>query len=274
MTRSSEPGTGRDRVAAAMAAAGAENRAALVAYLTFGDPTPEATVDIILAAHRAGADIIELGVPFSDPSADGPVIQRAMERALARGADLDGALACTKRVREAGCDVPIVLFGYYNPIFVRGPERFARDAAAAGIDAVLTVDLPVDELGELADFVAGEGIGVVPLVAPTTSVDRARAAAPLLPPFAYYISMTGITGAGFAGLAGGETRVAAIRDATSAPVAVGFGIKTAADAARVAAYADGVVVGSAIVAAIEDNEHAPARAVADLVATLTPALSR
>lgn len=263
------------RVANAMAGAKAENRAALIAYLTFGDPSLEATADIVIAAHEAGADIIELGVPFSDPNADGPVIQRAMERALARGANLDSALACVSQVRKRGSEVPIVLFGYYNPIFVRGPQHFAGQAAEAGIDAVLTVDLPVDELGELAAPLAKRDIDVVPLVAPTTSAERARAAAPHTPPFVYYISMTGITGAGFKGLAGGKQRVAAIREATAAPVAVGFGIKTPDDARTVAAYADGIVVGSALVTAIASApDNTAPQAAGAFIQTLTPALPR
>ncbi|HKE16735.1 MAG TPA: tryptophan synthase subunit alpha, partial [Kofleriaceae bacterium] len=203
-------------------------------------------IDLCERVAAAGADAIELGVPFSDPNADGVVIQAAMQRALTRGGGLASALEGVRALRGRGCDVPIVLFGYYNPIFVRGVERFAGDAAAAGVDAVLTVDLPIDELDELAGPLAAAGIDVVPLVAPTTGADRLTALGRLDVPFVYYISMTGVTGAHFRGATAAD-RVDAVRAAARAPVAVGFGIKTPADAAAVARVADGVVVGSAIV---------------------------
>lgn len=268
-----QPGQGR--LQKALAGAAASRRAALIVYLTAGDPTPADTVDIVLAAHRAGADIIELGVPFSDPSADGVVIQEAMQRALRAGGSLTSTLASVAELRRRGCEVPIVLFGYYNPIFVHGIERFASDAAAAGVDAVLTVDLPVDEMDELRGPLARQGIGVVPLVAPTTGPERMARVRALAPPFVYYISMTGITGAAFRGAAGGPERVAAVREAAGAPVAVGFGIKTAADAAAVAAYADGVIVGSAVVQRIgEAGPGDVAGAVAGFVSELRQALER
>ncbi|WP_428262842.1 tryptophan synthase subunit alpha [Haliangium sp.] len=263
------------RIRAALAAAAAEERAALVAYLTAGDPSPDETPTIVAAAFEAGADVVELGVPFSDPNADGVVIQEAMQRALAAGGGLSATLEVVRRVRERGCEGPIVLFGYYNPIFVRGVDRFAAEAEAAGADAALTVDLPVDEAAELAGPLAVHGLDVVPLVAPTTSIERVAAVRPLQPSFVYYISMTGITGAAFQGTSGGPERVAAIRAAAGAPVAVGFGIKTADDARAVATYADAVVVGSAIVRRIaEAGPGRAAQAVADLVAELRAGLSR
>lgn len=225
----------------------AENRAALVVYLTQGDPSPAATVDLLVALADAGADVIELGVPFSDPSADGEVIQKAMHRALEAGGGLVPAFQNVREFRNRGYDTPIVLFGYYNPIFVYGLQRFAKDAAAAGIDAVLTVDVPIDELAELSEPLAAESVGVVPLIAPTSTPPRIAKVATFDPAFAYYVSMTGVTGSAFKGASGGSERVAAIQAATKAPVAVGFGIKSGADAASVAAYADGVVVGSALV---------------------------
>lgn len=220
-------------------------RPALIVYLTQGDPSPGASIDLCEGAWAAGADVIELGVPFSDPNADGVVIQAAMQRALRQGGGLSSALDGVRALRRRGCEVPIVLFGYYNPIFVRGVERFASDAAAAGIDAVLTVDLPVDELDELSAPLARAGIDVVPLVAPTTGPDRLAALGRLDVPFVYYISMTGVTGAAFRGAS--AERLRQVRDAARAPVAIGFGIKTPADAAQVADLADGIVVGSAIV---------------------------
>jgi tryptophan synthase alpha chain len=263
------------RIRAAIEAAGGEGRAALVIYLTFGDPDAETSVDLAVVAAEAGADVIELGVPFSDPNADGPVIQRAMERALAKGAGLGTALEAAAQIRARSA-VPLVLFGYYNPIVIRGAERFAKDAAAAGIDAVLTVDLPLDEAAEIAGPLAARGVGVVPLVAPTTTASRLSRLAPLDPPFVYYISMTGITGAAFTGSAGLADRVAAIRAASAAPVCVGFGIKTAAAAAAVARVADGVVVGSAVVQAIENagSPKAAVDAVRHLVADLRAGCAR
>ncbi len=266
------------RVVRAMAAAAAENRAALIAYVTFGDPTPALTLDIVLAAVAAGADIIELGVPFSDPSADGPSIQRAMERALDAGAGLPSAMAMVAQLRTRGCDVPVVLFGYYNPIVVYGVERFAAEASRVGIDAVLTVDLPVNELAELATPLAAHHIAVVPLLAPTSTPVRFAKAATFAPPFIYYISMTGVTGGAVANGDAQAERVAntrAIRAATGVPVAVGFGIRTPADAAAVAQYADGVIVGTAIVDAIAAGATADAAArVGAYVATLRAAVSR
>jgi len=252
----------------------AAKRTGLVVYLTQGDPSPAASIDICQAVAAAGADVIELGVPFSDPNADGVVIQAAMQRALAQGGGLDGALGCVAELRRRGCQVPVVLFGYYNPIFVRGVDRFADQAAGAGVDAVLTVDLPIGELDELALPLARAGIDIVPLVAPTTGPDRLAALRGLDAPFVYYISMTGITGAAFRGAAGGAERIRQVREAAGAPVAVGFGIKTAGDARAVAAAADGIVVGSAVIQRIADAPDATGAcaAAAALVGELRAAL--
>ena len=249
-------------------------RTGLVVYITQGDPSPEATADICQAVADAGADVIELGVPFSDPNADGVVIQAAMQRALAGGGGLGGALAAVADLRRRSCPVPVVLFGYYNPIFVRGVDVFAGQAAAAGVDAVLTVDLPIDELDELREPLARAGLEVVPLVAPTTGPERLRALARLDAPFVYYISMTGITGAEFRGAAGGAERIRAVREAAGSPIAVGFGIKTPDDARAVAAIADGIVVGSAVIQRIAaaPDAAAAARAAAAFVAELRRAL--
>ncbi|MEP6862501.1 MAG: tryptophan synthase subunit alpha [Deltaproteobacteria bacterium] len=257
------------RLRAAFDRAAAENRAALVAYLTFGDPDPSKSLDVIEAACRGGADVIELGVPFSDPSADGPSIQRAMERALAAGGGLPGALDAVAALRERGITTPVVLFGYYNPVFVMGPDAFAERAAAAGVDAVLTVDLPIDELAELATPLATRDVAVIPLVAPTSTPDRIDRLAQFAPPFIYYISLVGVTGVRAAAPVDPE-RIAMIRRAASAPVAVGFGIRTAADAYRFAEVADGVVVGTAIV----DRVASGAAAVGDFVAELAAAMRR
>jgi tryptophan synthase alpha chain len=244
----------------------------LVAYLTCGDPSPDATVDILCAAARAGADAIELGMPYSDPSADGPVIQRAMTRALAAGAGPRAALEVTRRARAAGCAAPIILFGYYNPIFVSGAERFCREAAAAGADALLIVDLPVDEAAELLPLARAARLDLVPLLAPTSTPERMARVAELDPPFVYYVSITGVTGAAI-GRAAAELgpRVAAVKQAVRRPVAVGFGIKTPDDARAVAEAADAIVVGTAIVRAIEAAPR-PAEAVAALVGALKAAI--
>jgi tryptophan synthase alpha chain len=257
------------RLRAAFERAAGEKRAALVAYLTFADPDPSASIAIVEAACRAGADVIELGVPFSDPSADGPSIQRAMERALIAGGSLSGAIDAVGELRRRGIVTPVVRFGYYNPIFIMGPAAFAARAQAAGIDAVLAVDLPIDELAELADPLAACGIASIPLVAPTSPAERIARIGPLHPPFVYYISVTGVTGVK-AAAAIDPARIAQVRAAAGAPVAVGFGIRTPADAARVAAIADGVVVGSALV---DKAAEGPA-AVAALVTELARAMVR
>jgi tryptophan synthase alpha chain len=172
--------------------------------------------------------VIELGVPFSDPSADGPSIQRAMERALAAGGSLAGALDAVATLRGRGVTTPIVLFGYYNPVFVMGPAVFAERAARAGVDAVLTVDLPIDELAELATPLAGHGVGVIPLVAPTSTPERIARVAAFAPPFVYYISLTGVTGSRAAAPVD-PARIDLIRNAAKAPVAVA---RTATSAVR------------------------------------------
>ena len=244
----------------------------LIIYLTCGDPSLDATVDIVRAAAGAGADIIELGMPFSDPSADGPAIQQAMARALAAGAGPRAALDVIRRVRAAGCAVPIVLFGYYNPVFVVGVERFCREAAAAGAQGLLLVDVPVDELGEVVPAARAAGLEIVPLCAPTSSPERMAQVAALDPPFVYYVSITGVTGAALRGLDELPRRLDEVRAATRAPVAVGFGIATPDDARRVAACADGVIVGTAVVRAIEAHPADPAGAVARLVTALKAAI--
>jgi tryptophan synthase alpha chain len=254
--------------------AAGQQRAALVAYLTFGDPDPATSIDVIAAAAMSGADVIELGVPFSDPSADGPSIQRAMERALESGATLSGALDAVAELRRRGIVTPIVLFGYYNPVFIMGADAFAARAAAAGVDAVLTVDLPIDELDELATPLAAHNVGVVPLVAPTSTPDRIARLASLRAPFVYYISLTGVTGVR-AALAIDPARLDAIRAAAAAPVAVGFGIRSATSARQFSAIADGVVVGSALVDAVAAGPvpGAPER-VAALIRELAGAMPR
>jgi tryptophan synthase alpha chain len=246
----------------------------LVVYLTAGDPHPGETVGLVCAAAEAGADLVELGVPFSDPSADGPVIQRAMERALAAGQTLRGALDQVAEVRRSS-EVPIVLFGYYNPIFALGPERAAARAAEAGVDGLLTVDLALEEAEELDGPCRARGLDRIPLLAPTTTVERAARHAARGSGFAYYVSLTGVTGAGHLDAFAVGERVRALRPALGGlPIAVGFGVKDAASARAVAAEADAVVVGSAVVQAIADGRDAAGRrrAVSGLVRELKGAL--
>ncbi len=246
----------------------------LVAYVTAGDPSPAATVDVLVACAAGGADVIELGVPFSDPSADGPVIQRAMHRALGAGGSYVRTLEAVAAARRSGVDVPIVLFGYYNPVYIRGLERAVTEAGQVGADGMLIVDLPPEEGEELHGPLRAAGLGVVPLVAPTSTPARIAAAARVASGFVYYVALLGVTGAALDAGALGELggRVAAIRAATPLPVAVGFGVSGPEDAARVAEHADAVVVGSAIVRAVEQNAASPAGAVERLVAGLRAAL--
>jgi tryptophan synthase alpha chain len=251
-----------------------DHRAVLVAYLTFGDPDPATSIEVLAACAQAGAGVIELGVPFSDPSADGPSIQRAMERALDAGGSIGGALDAVAALRKRGITTPIVLFGYYNPIFVMGPEVFAARAAASGVDAVLTVDLPLDELDELAVPLAAHGVDVIPLIAPTSTPERIARLGRFTPPFVYYITLTGVTGAKLAAPVDPD-RLAMIRAAAKAPVAVGFGIRSPADAARFAAIADGVVVGTVVVDQVAKGPPAGApERVALVVRELAAAMAR
>lgn len=256
------------RLRSAFAAPG---RPRLVAYLTCGDPAEATTVAIALAAVSAGADVLELGAPYSEPSADGPAIQRAMERALSRGGGLTQTLRVARRLRDAGCEVPLVLFGYYNPIFVRG-AGFAHAALAAGVDAALVVDLPLEEQAELLTPLRAVGLDLVPLVAPTTTSDRIERIRALAPPFVYCVSMTGVTGSALASPESLATRLAQVRTGTEAKVVVGFGIATPNDVRRLAPHADGIVVGSAIVRTIEEHPGHEAAAVARLVGSLAAAL--
>jgi tryptophan synthase alpha chain len=262
------------RIADAFARARAENRAALVIYLCAGDPDLETTALLLAACAEAGADVIELGMPFSDPTADGPVIQRASERALKSGTTLRGVFEAARKVR-AQSDVGLVLFGYYNPLLAFGERAVAAAARQAGIDGFLVVDLPPEEAGSFLPALAEHGLDFVPLIAPTTPRERVARIAQSAGSFLYYVSLTGVTGASTDLELAGQ-RAAALREQTQRPVALGFGVKTPEDARTVAKYADGVVVGAAVCRAIEEA-RTPAQAVADvraLVASLRAACSR
>ena len=226
-----------------------DKRAAFIPYVTAGDPNLQRTVDVVRALARAGADVIELGVPFSDPMADGPTNQRAAERALASGTTLSGVLAAVEVVRQ-DVEIPIVLFTYANPVLRYGLERFSEDAAAAGIDGVLFTDVPAEEMAPFEVVLAKSSLDLVMLVTPTSSKARMKAAARFGGGFLYLVSRTGVTGAKEDLAADLETNIRLARNASRLPVAVGFGISTPEQVASVAARADGVVVGSAIVSRI------------------------
>ncbi|MCB9596439.1 MAG: tryptophan synthase subunit alpha [Sandaracinaceae bacterium] len=229
-------------------------RTALVIYLCAGDPSLEVTPDLIVAAAEAGADVVEVGMPFSDPTADGPTIQAASERALRGGATLPKVLDAVRAAR-ARTDVPIVLFGYYNPILRYGEARLAADAAAAGVDGFLVVDLPPEHVAPLLGPLREHGLDFIPLLAPTSTAARVEAATSVAGAFIYYVSMTGVTGAAGAPLEAAAARAAELTAQTGKPVVVGFGVRSAEDVATVAAKARGVVVGSAVVRAIEASSE-------------------
>ncbi len=229
-----------------------KNEKALVVYLTAGDPDLSTTEAMIPALAAAGVDILEIGVPFSDPTADGPVIQAASLRAIKSGATLAGIIEMIARIRQVS-DIPIVLFGYYNPIFIFGCEAFALKAKAAGVDGVLIVDLPPEEAAELRQYTDRAGIAFISLIAPTTSDERIRQIAKKAQGFLYYISVTGVTGTAKPAVEDIRRDVARIRKACDLPIAVGFGISTPDQVAAIAPHADGIVVGSAIVKMIEEN---------------------
>lgn len=227
----------------------------LVAYLCVGDPSIDESLEVARACIRAGADVLELGVPFSDPSADGPAIARAGQRAIAAG----GGYAATMRVARAlraESDTPLVIFGYYNPIFVRGEARALAEAADAGADALIVVDLPIDESGPMRDEAARHGLAIIPMLAPTSSPDRiarVRDAATKWPiGFVYYVSVAGITGTAAIHASEAGVRAAALRAELSLPVVVGFGIDSREKARAAGASVDGVVVGTAIVRLVEE----------------------
>ena len=245
--------TASKRLAARFERARAEKRAALVVYLTADDPDGATSLRLMKAAADAGADVIEIGVPWSDPSADGKAIQAAMHRALGRGGGLRRSLALCAELRAACPDVGLVLFGYANPIMVMGTSVFATRAREAGADGVLCVDYPPDADPELRESLAREGLDYVPLLAPTSTEKRIDAALAAAGSFVYYVSMTGITGSALADLQAPREKVDAIRARAGRPlpVAVGFGIRTPAAARSIAEFADGVVVGSAAVEIVE-----------------------
>jgi len=235
----------------------------LVAYVCVGDPSVRESIELARACAGAGADVIELGVPFSDPTADGPAIARASQRAIAAGGGLEAALGAARALRAGEPGVGLVLFGYYNPLFVRGEARAANEAADAGVDALLVVDLPVEESLALRSASRPRGLGFVPLLAPTSRAERVAAAqaaaATDLVPFVYYVSVTGVTGSAALDALEAGRRAGELRAAVGRPVVVGFGIDSREKARDAARGADGVVVGTAVVRAIEQGRTAADR---------------
>ncbi len=246
------------RIARRFEALRAARRTALVPYLTAGDPHPDVTVDLMHDLVEAGADLLELGVPFSDPMADGPVIQAAHERALAHGVTLRQVLDMVRRFRQRDGDTPLVLMGYLNPVEAMGVPAFARAAAEAGVDGVLVVDAPPEESAALVAALRAAGLDQIFLSAPTSDAERLRRIAAVASGFVYYVSLKGVTGANTLDVADVAAHLAEIRAVIELPIGVGFGIRDARSAAQVARLADAVVVGSAIVARMA--EHADDRA--------------
>jgi tryptophan synthase alpha chain len=230
-----------------------EGRAALVTFVTAGDPDYATSLQIIKGLPKAGADIIEFGMPFTDPMADGPAIQAAGLRALHAGQTMKKTLKLVKEFRAGDRETPVVLMGYYNPIYVYGVDRFLKDAKAAGVDGLIVVDLPPEEDDELCLPAIAAGINFIRLATPTTDDKRAPAVFRNTSGFVYYVSVLGITGTKAPDLKSVEKNVNRLRKHTKLPIAVGFGVKTAAQARAIAKNADGVVVGSALVSAIRDS---------------------
>ena len=263
------------RIDARFAALKAEGRTAFVTYVMAGDPDAATALEILKGLPAAGADLIELGVPFSDPMSEGPPIQRAARRALAAGMTLSGTLGLVRQFRESDQTTPLILMGYLNPLMTRGFERFAQDAADAGVDGLIVVDCPPEEEGPLADALDGAGVALVRLATPTTDDERLKVIARRTSGFIYYVSVAGVTGVKDADASTVAPAVERVRRATGLPTAVGFGIKTPQTAAAVARVADAVVVGSVLVdeiAAAIDAGHPAAPKVLETATRLAQAV--
>ena len=249
-----------------------EGRKALIPYVTAGDPDPGVTVPLLQAMVAAGADIIELGVPFSDPMADGPVIQRASERALKHGVGLADVLDMVRRFRSTDGRTPVVLMGYANPIEAMGVEAFAKNCGDAGVDGLIVVDYPPEECAEFARLTRARGVDLIFLLAPTSTEARIASIARLATGYIYYVSLRGVTGASNLDLGEVEAKLAAIRKHTALPLGVGFGIRDGATARAVCRVADAVIIGSRL---IQEIESAPAEAsarIGKLIASIRAAM--
>ncbi len=261
------------RIAATFAALAADKRKALIPYVTAGDPFADATVEIMLAMANAGADVIELGVPFSDPMADGPVIQKAAERALVKGIGMPQVLAMVRGFRATDHHTPVVLMGYANPVERYGVERFVADARDAGVDGVLVVDYPPEECEAFAQTLRASGLDPIFLLAPTSTDQRMKDVGRIASGYVYYVSLKGVTGAGHLDVSAVAAMVPRIKAHVSVPVGVGFGIRDAATAKAVAAVSDAVVIGSALVQLLETRTRdTVAAAAGEFIATIRTAL--
>jgi len=260
------------RLSARLTTLRAEGRTGLIAYLVAGDPSAKATVELMHAMVKGGADVIELGVPFTDPVADGPVIQAACERALRAGTRLADVFETVRVFRKTDTVTPVVLMGYLNPLEAMGYSAYSEAAAAAGADALLVVDLPVEEAGELGEMFAMHGLELVGLIAPTTSASRLARVCRSVTGFVYYVSLKGVTGAGSLDRAAMGGQIARIRALTDRPIGVGFGISDAETAASIAQTADAVIIGSALVRHIAEHGAAAGPAVSAALAEIRKAL--
>jgi len=256
------------RLAAKFEELSKSGRKALIPFITAGDPYPEFTVPMMHAMVEAGVDVIELGVPFSDPMADGPVIQRASERALAHKMSLRRTLAIAMEFRRTNQHTPVVLMGYLNPIEAMGYEEFANAAARAEVDGILTVDLPPEEGEHCAALLKARGIDPIFLLAPNSSEERIRLMDAVGSGYLYYVSLKGVTGAGHLDTANVKAKLEQLRANTKLPVAIGFGVKDAETAKTIAALGDGVVIGSALISKIEANLDTPAQAKQEIIELL------
>jgi tryptophan synthase alpha chain len=261
------------RIDTRFAALKAEGRAALVTYLTAGDPDAAASLAIVKALPAAGADVIELGMPFTDPMADGPAIQAAGLRALGAGATMVKTLELVREFRKGDDATPIILMGYYNPIYIYGNERFLADAKAAGVDGLIIVDLPPEEDEELCIPALKAGLNFIRLATPTTDDKRLPTVLNNTSGFVYYVSITGITGAAAPDAGKVKDAVVRIKRHTKLPVCVGFGVRTAEQARAIAEGADGVVVGSALVEAVKNSLDAGGKATSGTVTAVTGLVS-
>jgi tryptophan synthase alpha chain len=261
------------RIDTRFAALKAEGRAALVTFVMAGDPDPSTALEIVKALPKAGADLIEIGMPFTDPMADGPAIQAAGLRALAAGETLHGTVDLVRAFRAGDQETPIILMGYFNPIYIYGVDKFLSDAKAAGIDGLIVVDCPPEEDDELCKPALAAGLNFIRLATPTTDDKRLPKVLSNTSGFVYYVSIAGITGAATPDFGKVATAVARIKSHTDLPVAVGFGVKTATDAIAIAKGADGVVVGSALVDMVKRSLDANGKATSTTVSSVMALVS-
>jgi len=271
LVQAGDPQSGLERIAAAFRSARTDGRAALMPYYTLGFPDPASSLEILLAIAGAGADLIELGLPFSDPLADGPTIQRSTQVALQNGTTTAGCLELVSELRRRGVRQPLLLMGYVNPLIAYGLKAFVEAAASAGADGFIIPDLPPEEAGELEALCRERDLALVYLLAPTSPSARIETVAARTTGFLYLVSLTGVTGARSTLQEGLDAFASRVREAAHTPLAVGFGISTPDQARRVGKLVDGVIAGSALIDAVERSPD-PAKAAADFVQSLREAL--